>query len=112
VAENELGPYAPPEETSFQLPALAPDTPEALAQLLDGLHTVTKRTRQGFLFVELETPYRQSGISGGAVIFGDEVVGIPIESWNSFEKTILIAFPVQKLPLLRPLSDSLTAMDP
>jgi hypothetical protein len=112
VAENKLGPYAAPEGTALQLPPLGPDAPESLTQLLDGLHTLKKRMRQGFLFVELESSHRQSGISGGAVMRGDELVGIPIESWNSFEKTILIAFPAQKLPLLRAQPDVPAAPDP
>lgn len=63
---------------------------------LDGLRTLARRRRQGCLFVELDATGRHPGISGGAIVYEGELVGIPIESWNSFEKTILIGVPVTR----------------
>ena len=60
----------------------------------DALALLRDRIRGGYLFVELDTSGRHPGISGGAVVLAGEAVGMVVESWNSFERAILICAPL------------------
>jgi hypothetical protein len=60
----------------------------------DCLRVVAERIRQGCVFVELDESRRFPGISGGAIVRRGEVIGLAIESWNSFDRTILIGAPI------------------
>lgn len=61
---------------------------------IEGMHTLLREVRQGSVFVELTSSRNCEGISGGPVILDGEVIGIVTASWDSFERTILIASPV------------------
>lgn len=70
--------------------------PNHVGQTIAGYRIVRQRMEQGCLFVEIDASHRFPGVSGGAILRDGKLVGIAIESWNSFEKTVLIGVPISE----------------
>jgi hypothetical protein len=95
AAEHGLG----KSPASTALPGVEPVSPASAASTAirddaQAFALVERRIRDGYLFAELDTPGRNPGISGGAVVRDGEVIGMVVESWNSFEKAVLICAPL------------------
>jgi hypothetical protein len=67
---------------------------EAVRLHEEALALLQRRLRDGYVFVELEKPGRQPGMSGGAVVLDGQVIGMVVECWHSFERAILICAPL------------------